>query len=122
MLLRADGARQHGITGRGVLVAMVDTGFYRHPFYAWHSYNYNATLAPDATDMEQDPYGHGTAEAANIFSCAPDVDFMGDEDRGLQRRTLAFKAASELATGGDDPTAGAMTLRGTPAAEFPEAA
>jgi serine protease AprX len=94
MLLRADGARQHGITGRGVLVAMVDTGFYRHPFYAWHSYNYKATLAPDATDIDQDPYGHGTAEAANIFSCAPDVDFIGVK-MGFNA-TLAFKAASEL--------------------------
>ena len=36
MVLRADGVHRHGITVRGVLVAMADTGFYRHPFYAWH--------------------------------------------------------------------------------------
>src|SRR5262249_1552280 len=94
MVLRADGAHQHGVTGRGVLVAMVDTGFYRHPFYAWHGYHYNATLAPDATYVDQDGYGHGTAEAANIFSCAPDIDFIGV--KWGNNPTLAFKAASDL--------------------------
>jgi hypothetical protein len=66
MVLRADGVHQHGITGRGVLVAMADTGFYRHPFYAWHGYRYHATLAPDATNVDQDAFGHGTAEAISI--------------------------------------------------------
>jgi serine protease AprX len=94
MVLRADGVHRHGVTGRGVLVAMPDTGFYRHPFYAWHEYNYNATLAPDATDINEDAYGHGTAEAANIFSCAPDIDFIGVK-WGFNA-TLAFKAASDL--------------------------
>jgi len=94
MVLRADGAHRKGVTGRGVLVAMVDTGFYRHPFYAWHGYSYNATLAPDATNVEQDANGHGTAEAANIFACAPDIDFVGVK-MGFNA-TLAFKTASDL--------------------------
>lgn len=94
MVLRADGVHQHGITGRGVLVAMADTGFYRHPFYAWHGYHYHATLAPDATNVDQDANGHGTAEAANIFSCAPDIDFIGVKFG--PNATLAFKAASDL--------------------------
>src|SRR5262249_34656867 len=94
MVLRADGVHQHGVTGRGVLVAMVDTGFYRHPYYAWHGYHYNATLAPDATDVDRDDFGHGTAEAANIFSCAPDIDFIGI--KWGANATLAFKTASDL--------------------------
>ena len=94
MVLRAHGVHHYGVTGRGVLVAMVDTGFYRHPFYAWHGYNYNATLAPDATLVDQDSYGHGTAEAANIFSCAPDIDFIGV--KWGPNATLGFKAASDL--------------------------
>ena len=94
MVLRADGVHQHGITGRGVLVAMADTGFYKHPYYAWHCYNYNATLAPDATNVDQDANGHGTAEAANIFSCAPDIDFIGVKFGA--NPTLAFKTASDL--------------------------
>ena len=94
MVLRADWVHRHGITGRGILVAMPDTGFYKHPFYAWHGCHYHATLAPDATNVDQDAKGHGTAEAANIFSCAPDIDFIGVKSG--PNLTLAFKAASDL--------------------------
>ena len=83
-----------GVTGKGVLVAMVDTGFYKHPFYKWHGYNYQATLAPDATHLERDESGHGTAEAANIFANAPDIDFIGVKMG--RNPTLAFKTASDL--------------------------
>src|SRR5690606_18206253 len=38
--------------------------------------------------------GHGTAEAANIFACAPDIDFVGIK-MGFNA-TLAFKTASDL--------------------------
>ncbi|MDH3451069.1 MAG: S8 family serine peptidase [Gammaproteobacteria bacterium] len=94
MLLRSEHVHKEGITGDSVLVAMVDTGFYRHPFYGWHGYNYNATLAPDATDLDTDANGHGTAEAANIFANAPDIDFIGVKMGG--NPTLAFKTASDL--------------------------
>ncbi|MDA4848626.1 S8 family serine peptidase [Hoeflea poritis] len=94
MILRSDVARKDGVTGKGVLVAMVDSGFYKHPFYSWHGYNYNATLAPDAIDVDQDANGHGTAEAANIFASAPDIDFIGVKMGG--NATLAFKTASDL--------------------------
>lgn len=94
LILRAPAVHERSITGRGVLVAMPDTGFYRHPFYAWHGYNYNHTLAPDATRVELDEFGHGTAEAANIFACAPDIDFVGVKMAG--NPTLAFKTASDL--------------------------
>lgn len=94
MLCRSTPVHKEGVTGRGVLVAMVDSGFYKHPFYAWHGYNYQATLAPDATDVERDESGHGTAEAANIFANAPDIDFIGIKMGG--NATLAFKIASDL--------------------------
>jgi subtilisin family serine protease len=93
-VLRAVRVHKQKVTGAGVLVAMADTGFYKHPFYEWHAYNYNATLAPDAIRVEHDEVGHGTAEAANIFSCAPDIDFVGVK-MGLNA-TLAFKTASDL--------------------------
>ncbi len=94
MVLRATPVHKLDVTGKGVLVAMPDTGFYKHPFYAWHGYNYNATLSPDAINLEQDSIGHGTAEAANIFANAPDIDFVGVKMGG--NATLAFKTASDL--------------------------
>lgn len=93
-VLRAALVHKYRVTGSGVLVAMPDTGFYKHQFYAWHGYNYNATLAPDAIEVEHDEVGHGTAEAANVFSCAPDVDFVGVKMGS--NATLAFKTASDL--------------------------
>jgi serine protease AprX len=53
-VLRAVRAHKQGVTGAGVVVAMPDAGFYRHPFYEWHAYRYNATLSPDAMRMEHD--------------------------------------------------------------------
>lgn len=94
MVLRSTPVHKLGVTGKSVLVAMPDTGFYKHPFYAWHGYNYNATLAPDAIRLDRDEYGHGTAEAANIFANAPDIDFVGVKMGG--NTTLAFKTASDL--------------------------
>ncbi len=94
MILRSEPVHKEGVTGNGVLVAMADTGFYKHPFYSWHGYNYNATLAPDAINLDEDANGHGTAEAANIFANAPDIDFVGVKMGG--NPTLAFKTASDL--------------------------
>lgn len=93
-VLRSLPVHKVGITGRGVLVAMPDTGFYMHPFYAWHGSNYNATLSPDAIHVERDEFGHGTAEAANIFANAPDSDFIGVKMGA--NPVLAFKTASDL--------------------------
>jgi serine protease AprX len=94
MVLRADKVNQKGVTGKSVLVAMPDTGFYKHKFYEWRGYNYNRTIAEDAVDEERDDYGHGTAEAANIFSVAPDSDFVGIKMGS--NATLGFKKAVDL--------------------------
>lgn len=94
MVLRATPVHKIGITGKGVLLAMIDTGFYKHPFYAWHGYNYHTTLSPDAKRIDQDENGHGTAQAANVFANAPDVDFVGIKMG--DNATLAFKTASDL--------------------------
>lgn len=93
-VLRSYFVHKQGVTGKGVLVAMPDTGFYKHSFYAWHGYNYNRTLSPDAKFIEKDEVGHGTAEAANIFASAPDIDFVGVK-MGFNP-TLGFKTASDL--------------------------
>lgn len=94
MILRSTPVHKEGVLGDGVLVAMADTGFADHAFYTWRGYNYNATLAPDARDLDLDASGHGTAEAANIFASAPNVDFVGVKMG--PNPTLAFKTASDL--------------------------
>lgn len=93
-VLRSSPVQKQGVMGEGVLVAMPDSGFSDHPFYDWHGCNYNATLAPDAVNLDEDSIGHGTAEAANIFANAPNIDFVGVKMGG--NPTLAFKTASDL--------------------------
>jgi subtilisin family serine protease len=72
--LNAHAAHRAGYTGRGVMVAMIDTGQYAHPFFHAHGYNVQPTISmvPGA-DPSQDPVGHGTGESANVFAVAPDA-------------------------------------------------
>ncbi|MEM6666857.1 MAG: S8 family serine peptidase, partial [Pseudomonadota bacterium] len=78
MLLNADVAHRDGITGRGIKVAMIDSGFaMSHAYFQERGYTLQTVLAPGATDVDLDGNGHGTAEAANLLALAPDVDFTG---------------------------------------------
>jgi subtilisin family serine protease len=71
----ADKAHRSGITGRGIKVAMVDSGHFAHPFFAARGYRVQAvTLGPGSSNPGADENGHGTAESANIFAVAPDVE------------------------------------------------
>lgn len=77
VMLRAARVHRLGVSGKGVVVAMPDTGMYAHPFYANRGYRVLKTLlAPGATDGNTDSVGHGTGEAANIFACAPDITLI----------------------------------------------
>ena len=70
----ADKAHRAGVTGRGVVVAMVDTGWEAHPWFTSRGYRVDPTvLGPGTADPGDDGHGHGTGESANIFSTAPDV-------------------------------------------------
>ncbi|MDJ0619510.1 MAG: S8 family serine peptidase [Calothrix sp. MO_192.B10] len=74
--LNAERARSEGFTGRGVKVVMVDTGWYRHPFFSERGYSGEVVLpAPGKSNPESDEDGHGTGESANLFAVAPDVEF-----------------------------------------------
>lgn len=94
LLMGASAVHRQGITGKGVKVVMIDTGFYKHKYYKKHGYNATAMLAPGAVNINDDEVGHGTAEAANVFANAPDVSFImlksGDN------ATAAFKTAIDL--------------------------
>nr|WP_298170940.1 S8 family serine peptidase [uncultured Pseudomonas sp.] len=83
LLLRATRTHRTGATGHGIMVAMPDTGFYKHPFYNEHGFRtLAALLAAGASNANTDEVGHGTGEAANIFATAPDITLqpikMGD--------------------------------------------
>lgn len=76
-VLRATRVHRNGITGSKIKVAMPDTGFYEHEFYERRGYRARSTvLGPGASNPSQDSYGHGTGEAANIFSVAPDAQLI----------------------------------------------
>lgn len=74
--LNANLVHQNGITGKGVRVAMIDSGWYPHPFFREHSYKVNVVLAPGATGPEEDISGHGTGESANVFAIAPEAELI----------------------------------------------
>jgi subtilisin family serine protease len=72
----ADPAHRDGITGKGITVVMADSGHFAHPYFSARGYRVGpVVLGPGATAPERDESGHGTAESANIFAVAPDVNF-----------------------------------------------
>lgn len=72
----ADKAHRGGTTGKGIRVVMTDSGHFAHPYFAARGYRVGAVvLGPGASNPADDESGHGTAESANIFAVAPDVDF-----------------------------------------------
>ena len=92
LLLNADPVHRVGCTGRGVRVAMIDSGFnHNHPHFAKRGYNTRTVLAPKAADDAVDSDGHGTAESANLLAVAPDVEFIGvklDNDRSRESASV----------------------------------
>jgi serine protease AprX len=92
--LNAARAHRQGWNGAGVKVAMVDSGFFAHPFFAANGYKLIPSASPDARDPEKDKSGHGTGECANIFTVAPDATVYGVKS-GLSAAT-ALEAAIAL--------------------------
>lgn len=73
----ADKAHRSGITGKGIKVAMVDSGWFKHPFFVNRGYRAApVVLGPGAANPLKDESGHGTGESANIFACAPDIELL----------------------------------------------
>jgi subtilisin family serine protease len=73
----ADQAHRTCITGKGIKVAMVDSGWYKHPFFVGRGYKVApVVLGPAASNPLKDEVGHGTGESANIFAVAPDVQLL----------------------------------------------
>jgi subtilisin family serine protease len=92
----ADRAHRRGVTGRGVKLTMVDSGWHRHPYFAQRGYRSSpVVLGPGATDPNDDESGHGTGESANTFAAAPDIDFTMVKVN-FANSTGAFNAAVAL--------------------------
>lgn len=66
-----------GLDGSGVTVAMVDTGFYEHPYYDAGGFSYTPVPTPSRPSPTIDLNGHGTAMAFNVFATAPAVRLLG---------------------------------------------
>jgi Subtilase family len=91
----ADKVHQMGITGKGVKVVMTDTGWEPHPYFLHHKYTFKPTvLGAGAKKPEKDENGHGTAESANIFAIAPEIEFQ--MVKNSFDTVAAFKAAVAL--------------------------
>lgn len=77
LALNADRAHRAGITGKGVKVAMVDTGWFKHPYFVNRGYRVSpVVLGPSAVNPLDDEVGHGSGESANIFAAAPDAQLL----------------------------------------------
>ena len=85
-----------GITGKGIKVAMVDSGWFKHPFFVNRGYRAAPVLlGPAAANPLADESGHGTGESANIFAVAPDVELLPVKINFVNS-TRAFNAAVGL--------------------------
>ncbi|WP_394618671.1 S8 family serine peptidase [Lentzea sp. JNUCC 0626] len=74
--MNADRAHRMQVTGAGVRVVMVDSGWFRHPYFTGRGYrSAPVVLGPGALNPNDDESGHGTGESANLFAVAPDIDF-----------------------------------------------
>ncbi len=93
--LNAVTAHQQRIKGQGINVVMVDSGWYRHPFFARNGYQGKVVLGATSVNSELDENGHGTGESANIFSIAPEVNFTMLK-WNFKNSIAAFKKAVSL--------------------------
>jgi hypothetical protein len=92
----ADRAHRAGITGKGVRVSMVDSGWFKHPYFVGRGYKAApVVLGPAAANPLADESGHGTGESANIFANAPDVELLPVKINFVNS-TGAFNAAAGL--------------------------
>ncbi len=98
--LNASKVHRQGITGKGVRVVMLDSGFnFDHHHYKEHGYDVDAVLGPGAINRQTDYKGHGTAMAATLLAVAPGTKLTGiklvndKDDKYNTRLTEAFEEA-----------------------------
>lgn len=75
-ILGADTAHRNGITGRGVRIAVIDSGFFPHPFYENRGYKIQTIETDREPEPRKDLYGHGTAQLASLLALAPEAEII----------------------------------------------
>jgi serine protease AprX len=63
--------------GDGIKIAIIDTGFFKHPYYSANQFRYRPTRTRAQPAPESDIDGHGTTLAYNVFAVAPRAIVMG---------------------------------------------
>lgn len=76
-ILNATRCHQKNLTGKGIKVAMADSGFWLHPYFIHAGYSLLPTESPGSGPADVDDSGHGTGEVANIFAVAPQCTVYG---------------------------------------------
>jgi len=89
--LNAPPCHRMGYTGKGIKVAMVDSGVSQHPHFAKQGYKTSWPLPQDSEDL----VGHGTGEVANLFSVAPDCEVISVR-KDIAQSAEGFRRALEL--------------------------
>ena len=89
--LNAPPCHRMGFTGKGIKVAMVDSGVSQHPHFAKQGYRTSWPLPQDS----EDALGHGTGEVANLFSVAPDCEVISVR-KDIAQSAEGFRRALEL--------------------------
>lgn len=88
--LNAPPCHRMGVTGKGVKVAMVDSGVSRHPHFETQGYKTTWPRPRDAEDL----VGHGTGEVANLYSIAPDCEVISVR-KDIAQSAEGFRRALE---------------------------
>lgn len=81
-----------GVTGKDVRVAIVDTGFFQHPYFATNNLSLTPTSMPGGPPADVDDYGHGTAIALNLFAVAPEAAVFGIKQSDPPQDAIEFAA------------------------------
>lgn len=90
-------AHEKGITGLGIQLAMVDSGFMNpvHPYYTGKGYNLNPTVSdPGDLTPGHDDYGHGTGISSCALAVAPGVSYTVYKADPLSALSAAFSRAA----------------------------
>jgi subtilisin family serine protease len=75
-ILNAKAAHKRGLRGHGIRIAVIDSGFYPHPFYEELGYKISRVPTRREPAPHIDEYGHGTAQLASLFAIAPDAEVV----------------------------------------------